>query len=71
MKRVWEHKNDVAEGFTKRYGIHVLVWLEFHETMPQAIEREKKLKKWHRAWKIAIIEENNPDWSDLFPSLVP
>ena len=69
LKRVWEHKNDVADGFTKRYGVHSLVWLELHDTMVSAIEREKQLKKWRRAWKIALIEEGNPDWCDLYPGL--
>jgi putative endonuclease len=69
-KRIWDHKNDVADGFTKRYGVHVLVWLEFHDTMISAIEREKQLKKWRRAWKIALIEKDNPHWCDLYPGLI-
>lgn len=69
-KRIWEHKNDVADGFTKRYGVHTLVRIEFHDTMASAIEREKQLKKWRRAWKIALIETENPDWCDLYPSLL-
>ena len=54
------------EGFTKRYGIDRLVWYEVHETMENAIIREKTLKKWHRAWKIHLIEKTNPTWKDLF-----
>ena len=63
--RVWNHKNSVAEGFTKRYGVHSLVWYEIHESMENAIHREKTLKKWRRAWKIALIEKDNPEWADL------
>ena len=65
-QRVWLHKNDMVEGFTKRYRVHDLVWYEVHETMEDAIIREKALKKWHRAWKIHLIEKTNPTWKDLF-----
>jgi putative endonuclease len=51
-KRVWEHKNDFAEGFTKRYSVHRLVWYELHESMESAIKREKSMKEWKRAWKL-------------------
>ena len=64
-ERIWNHKNSVAEGFTKRYGIHSLVWYEIHESMENAIHREKAIKKWKRAWKIALIEKDNPNWADL------
>jgi putative endonuclease len=64
-RRGWEHRNEVADGFTKRYAIHRLVYTEFHETMPDAIRREKQIKKWERAWKLRLIEESNPDWRDL------
>ncbi|MBI1801285.1 MAG: GIY-YIG nuclease family protein [Chloroflexi bacterium] len=67
LKRVWQHKNDVAEGFTKQYGVHTLVYYELHVTMLEAIRREKQLKKWNRAWKIALIEKENPHWQDLWP----
>jgi putative endonuclease len=70
VKRVWEHKNDVAAGFTRRYHVHDLVWHESHETMEAAINREKMLKEWKRAWKIELIEEENPEWRDLYPSLI-
>ncbi|MFH1887207.1 MAG: GIY-YIG nuclease family protein [Pseudomonadota bacterium] len=70
VKRVWEHKNDRMEGFTERYGIHLLVWYEVHQRMESAIEREKQLKNWKRKWKIRLIEESNPDWQDLYPSIV-
>ena len=69
VQRVWQHKNDVAEGFTKRYGLHTLVWYEGHETMPSAIAREKKLKEWKRAWKLQLIETINPSWRDLLEDL--
>lgn len=65
-KRVWEHKSHAVEGFTERYGLHTLVHLEFHETMNDAIAREKKLKRWRRAWKFALVEKDNPDWLDLY-----
>ena len=70
VKRVWEHKNDLVEGFTKRYGVHQLVWFEMHETMESAIRREKAIKGWKRQWKLELIEQSNPDWKDLYPSLL-
>ena len=66
VQRVWQHKNDLVEGFTKRYGVHRLVWYEAHENMESAIAREKMLKRWKRAWKIRLIQEANPKWSDLY-----
>ena len=69
-RRVWEHKNDLAEGFTKRYQVHDLVWYEVHETMESAISREKALKKWNRGWKIRLIEEGNPAWCDLYEQIL-
>jgi putative endonuclease len=70
VKRIWEHKNDFVAGFTKRYGIHTLVWYELHESMQSAIEREKKLKEWKRAWKLELIEKENPDWQDLYTTII-
>jgi putative endonuclease len=70
IKRVWEHKSDVIEGFTKRYGVHCLVWYESHETMPSAIGREKAIKEWKRKWKIDLIEGANPGWKDLYENLL-
>ena len=70
VKRVWEHKSDVAEGFTKRYGVHRLVWFELHENMLDAIAREKAIKEWKRKWKLDLIETANPDWHDLYFDLV-
>lgn len=70
VKRVWEHKSDVADGFTKRYGVHMLVWFEVHENMESAISREKNIKAWKRAWKIELIQKTNPLWRDLYNELV-
>ncbi len=70
VKRVWEHKNHVVEGFTKRYDVDRLVWYEPHETMESAICREKAIKEWKRAWKLALIEKTNPEWVDLYEGLV-
>ena len=67
--RVYVHKNDLIAGFTRRYGVHTLVWFEIHDTAENAILREKQLKKWNRAWKIRLIEEANPEWDDLYQSL--
>jgi putative endonuclease len=69
-KRIWEHKNNFVDGFTKKYGVHTLVWYELHETMESAIRREKAIKNWKRAWKIKTIEEVNPEWRDLYPDLL-
>lgn len=70
IKRVWEHKNNVIKGFTQKYDVHALVWYELHETMESAIQREKTIKNWKRAWKINEIEKINPDWRDLFSELL-
>jgi putative endonuclease len=65
-RRAWQHRTGAIDGFTRRYGVHALVHVEFHDTMEDAILREKRLKEWHRAWKIALIERDNPDWRDLY-----
>ena len=70
VKRVWEHKEGVVEGFTKDYSCHTLVYFEQHLEMSAAILCEKQMKKWNRAWKIAMIEKGNPSWRDLWPELV-
>ena len=70
VKRVWEHKQHVVEGFTKKYGVTDLVWYEVHETMESAICREKAIKNWKRAWKINLIESANPQWKDLYEDLL-
>ncbi len=68
--RAWEHKNDLVEGFTKRYRVHRLVYYELHEDMESAITREKQIKKWNRAWKLELIEKENPDWRDLWDGII-
>ena len=65
-RQVWEHKTDALDGFTKRYQVHMLVYVEFHTTTANAILREKQVKRWRRAWKIAPIEGANPTWRDLY-----
>lgn len=70
VQRVWQHKNDVVAGFTRRYRVHRLVWYEVHESMESAITREKALKKWSRSWKIELIEKTNPTWDDLYDDIV-
>ncbi len=69
IARVWQHKNNVVEGFTKKYETHQLVWYEPHENMESAITREKALKKWNRIWKLRLIEQINPEWQDLYHQL--
>ena len=69
-KRIWKHKNNLVEGFTKKYHVHQLVWHELHESMESAIVREKRLKDWKRAWKLELIESKNPDWLDLYDTIV-
>ena len=66
IQRTWQHRNDFVEGFAKRYGVHRLVWYEVHECMESAIQREKAIKKWNRAWKIELIQKSNPTWRDLY-----
>ena len=70
VQRVWQHKNNLVEGFTNRYGIHILVWYEVHETMQSAIAKEKMVKNWKRVWKLALIEKNNPEWQDLYQNII-
>ncbi len=70
VKRAWQHRDDAVEGFSRRYGVHLLVHFEQHATMAAAITREKQLKKWNRAWKLRLIEDGNPEWRDLWPELL-
>ena len=70
LKRVWEHKNNLVEGFTNKYGVHTLVWYELHNTMDSAIQREKTIKNWKRAWKVKVIEKMNSHWHDLYTDLL-
>jgi len=65
IKRLYKHGNGLIEGFTNDYGVKRLVWFEPHDTMDSAIQREKRIKKWNRQWKITLIETANPDWNDL------
>lgn len=70
VKRIWEHKNNMIEGFTKRYNVHRLVWYELHRSMETAITLEKRLKDWKRKGKLELIESNNPNWQDLYQAIV-
>jgi putative endonuclease len=70
IKRIYEHKNNLIEGFTKKYNIHNLVYYEITEDVNSAITREKQLKIWKRNWKIELIEKNNPGWKDLYFELI-
>ena len=68
--RIWQHKNTLVDGFTKKHSVHRLVYYEAHTEMVEAISREKRIKRWNRAWKIRLIEINNPEWLDLWHELV-
>jgi len=68
--RTWQHKEKLIEGFTKDYDVSRLVYYEYHRTMKESIARETNIKRWNRAWKIRLIEKNNPDWKDLFPEIL-
>ena len=70
VRRVFEHKSDFVEGFTRQYGVHTLVWFESTGAIEAAIQREKQLKNWKRAWKVALIEKDNPNWDDLYEGLL-
>ena len=70
VRRVYEHKTKAVPGFTARYGVDRLVWFEACDDPVAAIAREKELKKWRRDWKVRLIEEQNPDWRDLYPAIV-
>ena len=66
VKRTWQHKEQVFEGFTKKYGVHILVWYEVHTELMNAALREKQIKHWKRAWKLKLITSTNPEWRDLY-----
>lgn len=70
VRRIWEHKQHLVQGFTDRYSVVLLVWYEYHGTIESAILREKRIKKWNRAWKLRLIEEQNPEWKDLYEDIV-
>jgi putative endonuclease len=68
--RIWQHRHEVVERFTKKYTVHHLVWYELHENMQSAIAREMAIKKWNRIWKLNFIEKSNPDWLDLYDQIL-
>ena len=70
VQRIWQHKNDLVEGFTKKFGVHTLVWFEPHGPMDSAIGREKAIKEWQRALKLKLIESANPQWRDLYEEIL-
>jgi putative endonuclease len=69
VRRVWEHRSGLFPGFTKKYGVKMLVWYELHESRETAFQRERQIKKWNRAWKLELIERMNPAWRDLFDEI--
>ena len=69
-RRVWEHKHGLVDGFSKKYEVHHLVYYEIHDNPESAITREKQIKKWKREWKIKMVEENNPEWKDLYEDIL-
>ena len=71
VRRAWENRTGAVRGFTRQYGIKMLVWFEQHETRESALQRERRLKKWNRAWKLQLIERFNPSWKDLADELTP
>ena len=68
-RRTYEHREGQLEGFTRKYAVKMLVWFEIHESVTSAIAREKAMKRWRRAWKLALIEADNPQWRDLYETL--
>ena len=70
VKRVYEHKHDLADGFTTRYGVKMLVWYELTTDIASAIHREKQIKKWNRLWKLRLVDQSNPEWRDLYSDIV-
>ncbi len=69
-QRVYQHKQGLISGFTKKYAVHRLVYYELHDTMETAMHREKQIKKWKRSWKIELLEKHNPNWEDLYDDIV-
>nr|WP_281781666.1 GIY-YIG nuclease family protein [Lysobacter auxotrophicus] len=70
VQRIHQHVTNVVPGFTRRYGVHTLVWFEPHESIVEGIRREKRIKEWRRSWKIQLIESTNPQWRDLSPDIL-
>jgi putative endonuclease len=68
-RRIWQHRNGTFSGFTQRYDVKTLVWFEIHNSRESAFARERRLKTWERAWKLALIERENPHWRDLWPEI--
>jgi putative endonuclease len=69
VKRVWEHREGVVDGFSKKYGVKDLVWFEVHSEIVHAITREKQIKRWNRDWKVNLIQQSNPGWRDLYDGI--
>ncbi len=69
VRRVYEHKHGILQGFTKRYGLKMLVWFEHHTDVSEAIKREKNIQAWKRQWKLEMIEKSNPNWNDLYEEI--
>ena len=70
IQRVWQHKHDVIQGFTRKYNVKILVYYEVHENAESALTREKKIKRWRRAWKLGLIKDSNPVWRDLYEDIL-
>jgi putative endonuclease len=70
VKRIWQHKNELVEGFSKKFNVHLLVYYEEYSDIREAIEREKRIKKWNRQWKVRLIEKDNPSWKDLYDKII-
>ena len=70
VRRVYQYKNKLIRGFTSQYDVHLLVWYQGYDNPTSAIEREKELKKWRREWKVNLIEQDNPNWDDLYPAII-
>ncbi len=70
IKRVWQHKNGLADGFTKKYSVKKLVYYEEHQNIQSAIHREKRLKEWKRKWKLELVEKFNPNWIDMYCNII-
>jgi putative endonuclease len=70
IQRVWQHKHDVIQGFTRKYNVKTLVYYEVHENAESALKREKRIKRWRRAWKLGLIENSNPEWRDLYEDIL-
>jgi putative endonuclease len=68
--RIWQHQQDLVPSFSRRYGVHLLVWYEVHATMESAILREKRIKRWNRSWKLELIETTNQAWRDLYSDIL-